>query len=163
MFTYYFVTVNPGPFEEVERALLEVLDALPGEANRAYREGEALRGQLRLDDRPVAKAVHMDIGAPVRAEGETFVPLTWEATGTPGLFPRMEAELVVSALGPEITHIGFRGSYRPPLGRLGRVLDRALLHRVAELTVKGFVDRLAAAVTERMGPHPEMSAIGEGS
>ncbi len=33
--------------------------------------------------------------------------------------------------------------YTPPLGAFGRVLDRAVLHRVAEATVKDFLDRAA--------------------
>ncbi len=53
-------------------------------------------------------------------------------------------------MGPGLTHLAFRGSYEPPLGAVGRFMDRALLHRVAELTVKNLVDRLAAAIVERV-------------
>lgn len=150
MFIYYFVPMEPGPFREAERALLEVLDALPEEANVAYRKGEELRSRLRLDGAPVAKTVRLEVGEPMRGQSETTIPLIWEATGTPGLFPRMEADLVLSALGEEVTHLALRGTYRPPLGRIGEMLDRALLHRVAELSVKRFVDRVAAAIVERM-------------
>jgi hypothetical protein len=150
MFIYYFV-VAPGPFEDVERALLDVLVGLPGQADVAYREGEELRSRLRSGQGAVAKTVRLHVGNPHQQDGQVRIPLTWEATGTPGLFPRMDADLVLAAVGPELTHVEFRGTYRPPLGPVGRALDRALLHRVAEASVKSFVDQLAAALLERMG------------
>ena len=39
--------------------------------------------------------------------------------------------------------------YRPPLALVGRALDRALLHRVAEATIKDFVDRVAERIVAR--------------
>jgi hypothetical protein len=150
MFIYYFV-VAPGPFEDVERALLDVLVGLPGQADVAYREGEELRSRLRSGQGAVAKTVRLHVGNLHQQDGQVRIPLTWEATGTPGLFPRMDADLVLAAVGPELTHVEFRGTYRPPLGPVGRALDRALLHRVAEASVKSFVDQLAAALLERMG------------
>lgn len=33
--------------------------------------------------------------------------------------------------------------YQPPLGRLGALADRALLNRVAEASIKDFMDRVA--------------------
>jgi hypothetical protein len=164
MFTYYFVEA-PGRFEEVEPALLEILDGLPEAADVAYRRGEELRSRIGPGRGPVAKAVRLDVGRAHRGDGALRIPLTWEATGTPGLFPRMEADLVLAAVGPERAHLEFRGSYRPPLGPVGRVLDRALLHRLAEASVKGFVDRLAAALEERMrlpSPHGASTAGSDG-
>jgi hypothetical protein len=150
MFIYYFV-VAPGPFEDVERALLEVLEGLPGQADVAYRAGEELRSRLRPGQGAVAKTVRLHVGNPHHQDGHVRIPLTWEATGTPGLFPRMDADLVLAAVGHELTHVEFRGTYRPPLGPVGRALDRALLHRVAEASVKSFVDQLATSLLERMG------------
>lgn len=154
MFVYYFVAVD-APFGQVERAVLDLLGGLPEAAEIAYRKGEELRSRLPTDGHAVAKTVRLRVGGTLRSEAETVIPLTWEATGTPGLFPRMEADLVVTALGAHLTHLALRGSYRPPLGGVGRALDRALLHRVAEMCVKGFVDRLAAAAEERLRPLPE--------
>jgi hypothetical protein len=43
--------------------------------------------------------------------------------------------------------------YVPPLGAVGRTIDRALLSRVAEATVKDFLDRVADAImSERAAP-----------
>lgn len=60
----------------------------------------------------------------------------------------MDADLLLAPLGTQLTQLALRGSYRPPLGALGRAADRALLHRIAEASVKGFVDRIARALEE---------------
>jgi hypothetical protein len=78
------------------------------------------------------------------------VPITWVATGARGLFPRLEGEMVVSEVGPELTQLIFRGSYDPPLGLVGEALDKILLHRLAEASVKHFVDGVIAAVSDRL-------------
>jgi hypothetical protein len=38
------------------------------------------------------------------------------------------------------------------MGPLGRAVDRALLHRVAEATLKDFLDRVAAILSELSRP-----------
>jgi hypothetical protein len=43
--------------------------------------------------------------------------------------------------------------YRPPLGMIGRALDKALMHRVAEATVKDFLDRVGERLALRSGAH----------
>lgn len=159
VFVYYYALIGPGRFEEVEHALLDTLDGLPEAADVAYRNGEELRARLGGKD-GFAKEVRLHVGAPVRNDGLLTLPLSWEATGTPGLFPRMDGELVSSTVGPDLTHLAFRGSYRPPLGVMGRALDRAVFHRVAETSVKRFVDRLAAAVTDRLANHARVEGRG---
>jgi hypothetical protein len=167
MFIYYFVHLNR-PLDEVRGTLLGVLDGLDEMAAAAYREGEEIRARISVGESPViAKAVRLEVGEPIGKDETMFLPIVWEATGTPGLFPRLEAELVLAALGPGLTQLSLRGSYRPPLGQIGRVLDRTLLHRVAEASVKGFVDRLARTI-ESTGirvptVEPELSAISSPS
>jgi len=146
VFIYYFVHLDR-PFGEVRGQLLEVLSGLDGMAAAAYREGEEIRARIGLGESSlVAKTVRLEVGEPVGEDETMLLPIVWEATGTPGLFPRMEAEVVLAALGPVLTQLSLRGSYRPPLGPIGRVVDRALLHRVAEASVKGFVDRVARTI-----------------
>lgn len=162
MFIYYFVHLSR-PFADVERALFGVLAGLGGWATAAYREGEEIRAKLAVGGERslIAKTVHVEVGAPVRSDAEATIPITWEATGTPGLFPKMEADLVVANLGAELTQLALRGTYKPPLGAIGRALDRTLLHRLAEASVKGFVDRIARAL-EQDGPSESFSHAPEG-
>jgi hypothetical protein len=147
MFIYYFVHVNR-PFREVEASLVSQVHSFGSLADEAYREGESLRDRIGVgaDNSVVAKTVRLVAGTPIRSDQQTTIPFAWEATGTPGLFPKLEADLIVATVGPELSQIAMRGTYAPPLGPLGRVLDRAVLHRVAEASVKGFVDRVARSV-----------------
>lgn len=76
----------------------------------------------------------------------TSLPLTWEPIGMEGLLLRLEADLEVGPLGGGRTQLAISARYRPPLGAVGRAVDRVLLHRVAEATVKDFLDRVGAAI-----------------
>jgi hypothetical protein len=73
--------------------------------------------------------------------------MTWEATGSGRLFPKLEADLELAPLGPSRTQLAISARYRPPLGAVGRVVDRAALHVVAEATIKDFLDRVAERLT----------------
>jgi len=55
----------------------------------------------------------------------------------------------VGPLGEDRTQLAISARYRPPLGVVGRAMDRVLLHRVAEATVKDFLDRLGRAITDQ--------------
>ena len=148
MFVYYYIHL-PEPFEVVERRLLSLLSALNGMAVAAYREGEILR--TRNDGRGaehpvVAKTVRVEVGTPLRGGSETEVPITWRASGTPGLFRSMDAGIVVAALGRDLTQVTLRGSYAPPLDAAGAAVDRTLLQRFAEVSVKNFLERIAHSI-----------------
>ena len=142
MFVQYYGLVER-PLADVARDLLAMGNGLSATAAVAYRNGEALMTRLSGPG-AVAKTVVVELGEPVRAADSTSVPLSWWATGTPGLFPTMEADLIAAAMGPDLTQITFRGTYKPPLGLVGQVLDKTLLHRFAESSVKDFVDRIVS-------------------
>lgn len=144
MFIYYFANVDRS-FREIG----ELYVTLPFEewAGAAYREGETLRGRLTVNDgHLLAKAVHLAVGDPIEGSRHITIPVTWTATGTPGLFPRLDADLVLAPIGPNTCQVSLRGNYEPPLGAVGKALDRAVFHRIAEASVKGFVDRVSAAL-----------------
>jgi hypothetical protein len=149
MFVYYYGHV-PGDTAGVEAALLELVRDRPELAGIAYREAEELRARVGPGFRGFAKAVRLEVGTPIRGPGDTRIPVSWSATGARRLFPRLEGEMVVSEIGPELTQIVFRGSYDPPLGPVGEAFDRVLLHRLAEASVKRFVDGVIAAVSDRL-------------
>ena len=76
----------------------------------------------------VSKQVQVRLIGPVRRDGTTTVWLRWEATGPAGgLFPVLDADLQLRSEGLEKTRLTLNGCYRPPLGRLGSGLDRAVL------------------------------------
>lgn len=145
MFVYYYMHVSRS-FEVVEPELLRMVPGLRGWAEEAYRDGESLHARIGPGTGRVAKTVEMTVGEPIRGASETWIPVEWVATGTADLFPRLQADIVVAAVGPALTQVALRGTYTVPLGALGRAIDRVLLHRLAEASVKGFVDRLGAAI-----------------
>jgi hypothetical protein len=154
MFVQYFGVVER-PFVEVDAALAGIVEGLDDSANVAYRRGEDLVAAIgAVSGSGIAKTVHLEVGEPTRRADATSMPLAWTATGTPGLFPTMEADLTIGALGSGLTQVAFQGRYKPPLGLVGRVLDRAVLHRFAELSVKDFVDRVVAALESAEVPAP---------
>lgn len=150
MFVYYYGHV-PGTVAEAERAVLELLRKRPEMADIAYRQSEELRARVGPGLAGLAKAVRLEVGDPLdEGPGDVRIPVSWVATGTPGLFPRFDGELVISELEADLTQVAFRGSYDPPLGGVGEALDRVLLHRIAEATVKRFVDALITAAGDRI-------------
>lgn len=149
MFVYYYANV-PMALAELEAALGDVVGDMEGWAADAHRNGEAVAAKLRVGaGRAVTKEVRLRVWPVAQTEGVVTRKLTWEATGPSALFPALDGDLVAARLDDQLTQLSLRASYSPPLGLVGRGLDKALFHRVAELTVKQFVDRIAAAVESR--------------
>ena len=105
-----------------------------------------------VDGHRVSKHVEIDVGKPVESATRTWIPISWRATGPTGFFPVLEAELELASLGARLTQLSLNGRYQPPLGLVGRTIDKALLARVAEATIKDFVDRLANAIEAALTP-----------
>ncbi len=148
MLVYDFIHV-PLPVAQVRHRLLVAVSGLWQQvAEAAYDEGEELLSRVGPFG-PVpglSKAVSVYVGK-VRDRGEGFVmPLRWSATGPTELFPVMEADLEIAPLGTYESQLRLSGSYEPPLGSVGRRLDRLLLHQLAEATVRAFLSELVAAL-----------------
>lgn len=70
----------------------------------------------------------MRTARPWLRDAVTVIPLRWSATGPLGeLFPTLDANLEISAADAGQCRVALIGSYRPPLGSVGAVLDRAVL------------------------------------
>lgn len=137
------------PFERAEAALLGEPEAwVPRLLVDAEGRGHELLAEVgfAVEDRRIDREVEIQLGAPYRSGSATRVPLTWKATSKGRLFPQLEADLEVAALGPARSQLSMDARYRPPLALVGRALDRALLHRVAEATVRDFLDQVAERI-----------------
>ena len=76
--------------------------------------------------------------------------IRWEATGPAGeLFPVLDADVRLVRTGEKAAVLTMSGVYRPPLGALGQALDRAILHRVAAATIRGFIAQVAARIADQ--------------
>jgi len=161
MLVYDFTRI-PLPVAQVRHRLSVAVNGLwQHVAEAAYDEGEDLLSRVGPFG-PVpglSKAVSMQVGK-VRDRGEGFViPLQWSATGPTELFPVMLADLEVTPLGSDQSQLRLSGSYDPPLGLIGRQLDRLLLHQLAEATVRALLGQLVAALLQepasRRGSGPQ--------
>jgi hypothetical protein len=150
VFIRYYVEL-PIPFEHAEDLLLRSPGSwIPGLAEGADAKGERLLAEVgfRGPGRRVDKRVEITLQEPMRFATKTVLPMSWRATGPERLFPNLEADLDIAPLGPERSQLAIDARYQPPLGALGSVLDRALLHRVAEATLKDFLDRAAGVLMD---------------
>jgi hypothetical protein len=114
-------------------------------ATAAEEDGEALYFRVgpSWEGVRVSRKVQVSLGPP-RNRGEAIVvPISWQASTAPGLFPTLDADLEVASTDAEHCLLTLTGSYEPPLGELGRQLDRILLHRIALSTARSFLDRVA--------------------
>ena len=147
MFARYFVEL-PMEAERVEAALLRNPETwVPGLARDANHHGDALLAEVGFgDDVRVARKVEIEFGEPIRMPSKTVIPLHWAAAGATGLFPALDADLEVAPLSPSRTQLAMSARYVPPLGPLGKAIDRAILYRVAEATLKDFLDRVGEAL-----------------
>jgi hypothetical protein len=101
---------------------------------------------------PVYKHVRLEIGLSSAAllPESVMLPVSWVAVGGPPIFPKMEGTLHVEPEGPGLTRLTLNARYDPPMGRVGELIDRAMMHRVAALTMTDFVERLARAVADEL-------------
>jgi hypothetical protein len=147
MFARYFVELPIDP-ARVEHALMQDPQTwVPGLAEQANLRGDTLLAEVGFgEDVRVARQVEIEFGEPVRAASKLVLPLRWTAKGAAGLFPALEADLEVAPLGPDRSQLAMSARYEPPFGPIGRAIDRTVLFRVAEATLKDFLDRVATTL-----------------
>lgn len=130
-----------GPFSHAGTWLTDL-------ASAAQEDGEALRLQIGptwVGGR-VTREVEVTIGL-TRERGEALVvPIVWTATGLAAMFPMLNGDLELAPLGSQRCRLTLAASYLPPFGDVGRALDHALLHRVAQSTVRSFLARVATSL-----------------
>jgi hypothetical protein len=124
-------------------------------AQAAY--GDGATGMVRVGPPGtwpgLSKLVAIHVGDVAATADAARLPLRWDATG-PGssLFPALDADITLAPDGEHATTLTLTGVYRPPLGVVGAVLDRAILSRVATATIRDFIGRLAADIEGQTQP-----------
>jgi hypothetical protein len=171
MFTGHEVTLGLDfPAAKDRLALLLRGDWLDGVSRDAYAEG--LTGQIRVGPfgpvRGMSKLVQVSLLEPVSHDDMVVMPLRWEATGLMGgLFPVLDANLVLSRNEDNRAVLRLNGVYRPPLDSVGEELDQIVLNRVANATAKSLLEHIAALLTgaagaadKAAGPEGQRLALG---
>lgn len=154
---------SPLSFDEVRTAILRDPHGLiDRNAADAYREGEQCR--LTVSSSTIAHGVHktvyIDIGEPYARGDGLVVPLRWWAKGATLLFPRLDADLEIMPVGPRTTQVSLSGRYDPPLGAVGRQIDRMLMHRLAEASIRDFLTRMGSSLEEVTSPARQTQQVG---
>ena len=145
-----FLQINR-PFATVRDELVSSGPSWLGESLvAAYEEGEQLSLRVISSIGPirVSKRVSAELGEMAVRPDRVTQPLRWRAVGATGLFPAMVADLELTPMGTDMTSISFMGRYVPPLGPLGREVDRMLLHRLAQASVRALLARVAARLEQ---------------
>lgn len=109
---------------------------------------------------PVYKRVRLQVGASTATlrSDAVMLPVSWIAIGGPPIFPKMEGTLHVESQGNRVAKLTLNARYDPPLGELGELVDRALLHRVADATMRDFLERLTRALAAELGDESDILA-----
>jgi hypothetical protein len=99
------------------------------------------------------KKVAVEVGAPMTIGDWTEIHVTWKATFIEKLFPVMVGKVELAPVDAVTTKLTVCGMYEPPFGPLGKQVDDAFMHTVAEATVadlaQTIANRIDAAVAAR--------------
>ena len=114
---------------------------------------DEITGQMRVGLAGLSRLVRVQFRDLSERANTAGFALRWEVTGPGGeMFPVLDADVEFIRAGAQSTWLTIAGTYRPPLGALGEALDRAILHRVAVATIRGFLRRIATSITSEPEP-----------
>jgi hypothetical protein len=112
---------------------------------------------LNIGHRRIDREVSLSVSSPHQLGETCVIPIAWRPTAEHSMLPSLEGDLEVSPLGDDRAQLAISASYRPPLGWLGALSDRALMRRVAEATIKDFLDHVALKVEANLQAASERS------
>jgi hypothetical protein len=145
------------PYDRVHEAMLADPLGLFRDATRAAASrARSVAAELRVNIGGIDVATEIAISAGKIEETKrggpvTRIPLEWEAAKRPRLFPFMTAVLTIYPLTSTETQLDFAGRYQPPLGPLGKALNAAVGHRIAEASIHRFVTDVAQHLRSILG------------
>ena len=111
------------------------------------RSDHATEVGLRVAGISVRKSVSIDLGTPEKKGEWVSVPVEWRATFPEKLFPVLVGKIELSPAGKQETRLTVSGMYEAPLGKLGAIVDEAIMHSVAQATVKELTHAIATQLS----------------
>jgi len=130
----------------INRSVEDCSEALAGEPGKWFPRlgGKNVgRVEVHVAGVPIRKKVVVEVGQPVKTSSWASIPLNWKATFPEKLFPAMTGKVELAPVDQGVTKLTVSGMYEPPLGAVGRQIDEALMHGIAEATVKELADSIA--------------------
>lgn len=124
-------------------------------AAAAGAEGDELLVRLGpAGVRRIGPDIRIRLGPPVEHDGVVVVPMRWEASMLRPIFPVLDGDLQLAPLDVDRSRVVLHASYRVPLDVVGQLLDHALLHRVAESTIRSFLRGVGERLIEGRSDEP---------
>jgi hypothetical protein len=78
------------------------------------------------------------------------IAIAWTPTSAKAVLPDFDGTLELVRIDPSECRLTVSGTYGPPLGTIGAELDAAVMHKVAEATVRD----VAESIAERLDKAP---------
>ena len=76
--------------------------------------------------------------------------MSWEPVEQSDLYPVVTADLEIEPIDDDRTMVSLLASYDPPLGRIGAIVDRVAMHRVAQAALGRFFSHLLHEIRESL-------------
>lgn len=110
----------------------------------AFHEGD-IALDVEVAGIHVGKQAHIEVGDYTDVPG--LIPmgrlhLRWVPADGSSLVPEIHSAVEVEAIDEVRTMVSLLAWYDPPFGRLGRLVDRAAMHRVADAVMRHYFDEL---------------------
>ena len=150
-------------FETVDHAYERVVQHLRHDALGVFRRATRNNAELieqggvqlhaHLGSVEIGADVTVDVGKPEQTLSSpvgypiTAFPLTWRARDREHMFPEMRAKLLAYPHSSTRTQLEIEGTYDPPLGVVGDVLDALGGHRIAESSVARFLREVSVQLS----------------
>lgn len=153
IFVKYYVELRH-PLAVVQSALLEESPEswIPGLLADGAETERRLLAEVAIEiaHHPLRKKGWITVGPSAPLGVGLVIPVEWRAAWAEHLFPRVEADIQLAPLGAALTQLSINARYEPPLAAFGRLVDRTLLHRVAEAAIRDFTLRVAEHLDARL-------------
>lgn len=105
----------------------------------------------------IAVPVQLELGQ-ARDDMPNALPVHLRAKRNPDAFPVFEGRIGVDGSGPSSSTMWLAGTYRTPRNPMAAFIDAAMMGKVADLTLRNFVDDIADAA-QREGERSEIAAV----
>jgi hypothetical protein len=163
VFVGHQLLVNVG-FSDARARLADLAhDGILATASRdAYGQGVASLGQVGpLASVPTTSELDVRVRDSMIARGSAVLAVRWETTGQDGaVFSALDADITLASADDEATVLKLDGAYRLPPQVADAGLDRAVLRRVATVTVHAFLVRVAEAIADPTAAPQRGQAFG---
>jgi hypothetical protein len=111
----------------------------------------------------MSRLVRVHLRAMIARRDSAGLALRWEAAGPGGgLFPALDADILLSPAGQQTTTLVLAGVYRVPSANVGDGLGLPILRRMGQETIRTFGDLIAAAITAPVPAEERNSGPADG-